>query len=187
MRLLSRLLPLTLAAATLVAGGLKTQGDVMAQKVEKGGWRIIKPGGGGAQFRPTVSPHDPNIVLVACDMTGSYITRDGGSTWRQFNLRTRGTNRRSVFDESAHTYGVALDPENPSTVFINTFDGAAYRSDDSGRHWRRLGGYNFKWGHRPVPDPHRKSMLYLTTFGSSVWHGPADGAGVAFEDVYPLK
>jgi hypothetical protein len=30
-------------------------------------------------------------------------------------------------------------------------------------------------------------MLYLTTFGSSVWHGPATGAPGAFEDVYPLN
>jgi hypothetical protein len=30
-------------------------------------------------------------------------------------------------------------------------------------------------------------MLYLTTFGSSVWHGPAAGVPNAFEDVYPLN
>jgi hypothetical protein len=49
-----------------------------------------------------------------------------------------------------NVYGVALDPDNPSTVFINTFNGAAYRSDDRGTTWQRLGGYNFKWGHRLV-------------------------------------
>jgi len=30
-------------------------------------------------------------------------------------------------------------------------------------------------------------MLYLTTFGSSVWHGPATGVPGAFEDVYPMN
>lgn len=41
-------------------------------------WRILGPGGGGAQFYPAVSPHDPNLVLVACDMTGAYISENGG-------------------------------------------------------------------------------------------------------------
>ena len=49
-------------------------------------WRIIGPGGGGSLFHPTVSPHDPRTAVVACDMTGSYITHDGGDTWRMFNL-----------------------------------------------------------------------------------------------------
>src|SRR5919204_3564145 len=47
----------------------------------------VGPGGGGAMFNPTISPHDANTVLVSCDMTGSYITHDGGKSWRMFNLR----------------------------------------------------------------------------------------------------
>ena len=49
-------------------------------------WRILGPGGGGAQFYPAVSPHDSNLVLAACDMTGAYISKDGGNSWRVFNL-----------------------------------------------------------------------------------------------------
>jgi hypothetical protein len=41
-----------------------------------GGFRIIGPGGGGAMFHPTISPHDNHTVLIACDMTVSYITHD---------------------------------------------------------------------------------------------------------------
>lgn len=41
-------------------------------------WEIIGPGGGGAQFLPAISPHDPKRVLVACDMTGSYLSDDAG-------------------------------------------------------------------------------------------------------------
>ena len=36
------------------------------------------PGGGGTMRRPAVSPHDPRVVVEGCDMTGAYITRDGG-------------------------------------------------------------------------------------------------------------
>jgi len=41
----------------------------------------------------------------------------------------------------------------PRFFFINTFDSGAYRSDDGGKNWERLEGYNFKWGHRPIVDP----------------------------------
>ena len=36
-----------------------------------GDFQVIGPGGGGAMFNPTISPHDANTVLVSCDMTGS--------------------------------------------------------------------------------------------------------------------
>ncbi|MFC2076863.1 hypothetical protein ACFLT7_07260 [candidate division KSB1 bacterium] len=79
-----------------------------------------------------------------------------------------------------------MKPDCPSTLFINTFDSAAWRSDNYGESWERLRGYNFKWGHRPVVDPHNPGMLYLTTFGGSVWHGSAEGYPNAFEDIYPF-
>src|SRR5437870_3029079 len=59
-------------------------------------FKVIGPGGGGAMFHPTISPHDPNTVLVSCDMTGSYITHDAGKSWRMFNLR--GVVQFFVFD-----------------------------------------------------------------------------------------
>src|ERR1700742_4264618 len=67
-----------------------------AQAARPGDFRILGPGGGGAMFHPTISPHDPQTVLVACDMTGAYITHDGGRSWRMFNLR--GVAEFFVFD-----------------------------------------------------------------------------------------
>ena len=51
-------------------------------------------------FHPAISPHDPQTVLVACDMSGGYITHNGGQTWRMFNLR--GALRAFVFDPDGH-------------------------------------------------------------------------------------
>ena len=51
-------------------------------------WEVIGPGGGGTMTHPTISPHDPKLVLVGCDMTGAYITYDGGESWRMINLGT---------------------------------------------------------------------------------------------------
>lgn len=85
-----------------------------------GGFRVIGPGGGGAMFNPTISPHDPNTVLVSCDMTGSYISHDGGSSWRMFNLR--GVVNFFVFD-----------PLDPKTIYAHAT--GLWRSTDGGERW----------------------------------------------------
>src|SRR5512146_2014671 len=85
-----------------------------------GDFRVIGPGGGGAMFNPTVSPHDTNTVLISCDMSGSYITHDGGKTWRMFNLR-----------------GVvnffAFDPQDPKIIYAHAT--GLWRSVDGGETW----------------------------------------------------
>lgn len=95
----------------------------LAFGVRPGDFRVIGPGGGGAMFNPTVSPHDPNTVLVSCDMTGSYITHDGGQSWRMFNLR--GVVRFFVFD-----------PVAPKVIYAQA--SGLWRSTDSGETWKLL-------------------------------------------------
>ena len=85
-----------------------------------GDFRVLGPGGGGAQYNPTISPHDPNTVLVSCDMTGGYITHDGGRSWRMFNLR--GTIHFFVFD-----------PKDPRVIYADAT--ALWRSRDTGETW----------------------------------------------------
>jgi len=85
-----------------------------------GDFRVIGPGGGGAMFNPTISPHDANTVLVSCDMSGSYITHDGGRTWRMFNLR-------GVVDF------FAFAPQDPKTIYAHAT--GLWRSVDGGENW----------------------------------------------------
>jgi photosystem II stability/assembly factor-like uncharacterized protein len=86
-----------------------------------GDFKIVGPGGGGAMFRPVVSPHDENTVLVACDMTGAYITHDGGKSWRMFNLR--GVAEFFVFD-----------PHDKNIIYVMST--ALWRSEDGGDTWK---------------------------------------------------
>ena len=83
-------------------------------------WIIIGPGGGGGQFYPAVSPHDTNIACVRCDMTGSFITKDGGKSWRMFNLR--GTTDFFYFD-----------PVDPDIIYSKNV--GLYRSTDGADTW----------------------------------------------------
>jgi photosystem II stability/assembly factor-like uncharacterized protein len=88
-----------------------------------GGFHVIGPGGGGAMFNPTISPHDPNTVLISCDMTGSYITHDGGHTWRMFNLR-------GVVDF------FVFDPLDAKTMYAHAT--GLWRSTDGGEQWNLI-------------------------------------------------
>jgi len=86
-----------------------------------GNFTVLGPGGGGAMFHPTISPHDANTVLVACDMTGAYITHDGGHHWRMYNLRDV-------------VQFFAFDPKNANTIYAGTK--ALWRSRDAGETWK---------------------------------------------------
>lgn len=88
-----------------------------------GDFQVIGPGGGGAMFNPTVSPHDEKTVLVSCDMTGAYITHDAGRSWRMFNLR--GT---------VHFFD--FDPVNPNTLYA--YVTGLWRSTNGGETWKLI-------------------------------------------------
>lgn len=102
---------------------------------------------------------------------GVFLSTDAGETWR------------NVFKASQHVYDVTVDPRNPQIVYNCGFETGAYRSLDRGATWTRIRGFNFKWGHRVIPDPVDRSKIYVTTFGGSVWHGPAAGDPKAVEDI----
>jgi photosystem II stability/assembly factor-like uncharacterized protein len=110
-----------LGATLFLAQGSSSKTDSAAQRMDA--WRILGPGGGGAQFHPAVSPLDPNLVLVACDMTGAYISHDGGNTWRMFDLR----DPVSFF---------AFDPADPQVIYAGASN--LLRSKDSGRTWNLI-------------------------------------------------
>jgi photosystem II stability/assembly factor-like uncharacterized protein len=103
----------------ITVGFLLCLGSVWGER--PGNFRVIGPGGGGAMFNPTISPHDVNTVLISCDMTGSYITHDGGQTWRMFNLR--GVVNFFVFD-----------PQDPKTMYAHAT--GLWRSRDGGETWK---------------------------------------------------
>lgn len=104
-------------------------------------------------------------------MGGIWLSADAGRSWR------------NVHGRDQHVYDVTVDPRNPKILYACGFESSAWRSADRGLTWRRIRGYNFKWGHRVVPDPFDRGKIYVTTYGGSVWHGPARGDAGASEDI----
>jgi photosystem II stability/assembly factor-like uncharacterized protein len=84
--------------------------------------------------RPAISPHDPDLVVLGCDMTGSYLTRDGGLSWRLFHLG----DVVSAF---------AFDPGDPNVVYAG--NAALWRSEDGGQRWTLV-----------FPDPARRTVRH---------------------------
>lgn len=90
---------------------------------------------------------------------GIFESKDAGNTWV------------NIFDSTKYVYNVTVDPYHKGRIYCNTFNRAAYRSDDYGKTWKKIQGYDFHWGHRIIVDPLNHEKVYITTFGSSVWHG----------------
>lgn len=83
-------------------------------------WGFTGAGGGGAMFNPTVSPHNPDVAFVNCDMTGSFVTYNGGESWRMFNLHS-----------PVKFY--VFDPLDSNVVYANSI--ALFKSADRGNTW----------------------------------------------------
>jgi photosystem II stability/assembly factor-like uncharacterized protein len=142
--------------------------------------RIALPPGTNGPNGLTADPADPRrLYLSAWGVTnpggdtggGIFVSTDAGASWRP------------VLTEAQHVYDVTVDPRDPKVLYACGFDQAAFRSADRGETWTRIRGFNFKWGQRVVPDPRDPALVYVTTFGGSVWHGPAAGDPTATEDV----
>lgn len=127
---------------------------------------------------------NPSRIYLACwsdivlsDLIGGAVAANTGGNEKLamaggvFMSEDEGESWRSVFDKRQYVYDVTADPRVAGRFFINTFNSSAFRTDDYGKTWKKLKGYDFHWGQRPVIDVHSPDKIYLTTFGSSVWHG----------------
>jgi photosystem II stability/assembly factor-like uncharacterized protein len=127
-----------------------------------------------------INPLHPEIMYVSCwpgtidgkEVSGGVIkTINGGKTWSL------------VFDERMRVNSAGIDLKHPEKIYINTFQNAAYKSDDSGATWKRILGYRFKWGQRAIPDINNPGMLFLSTYGGGVYYGPEAGDPNAADDI----
>ena len=92
------------------------------------GWECIGLSGGGAQYNPAISPHDPNLIFTACDMNNAFRSEDGGRTWAMMNMKVISTCNKSR---------ACFHPKDPNIVYYGSSDGLQ-RSRDKGKTWHVL-------------------------------------------------
>jgi photosystem II stability/assembly factor-like uncharacterized protein len=144
--------------------------------------RVTLPSGVNGPNGLAIDPRSPNRLYLAAwarnsgmhgDGGGIFLSENGGKTWRQ------------ILDRDRHVYDVTIDPRSPKVLYAAGFESSAWRSVDRGEHWTRIPGFNFKWGHRVIPDPANPDAIYVTTFGGSVWHGAVDGKPTSVDIATP--
>ena len=74
-----------------------------------------------------VHPTEPNTIFAAGD-TGLFISRNNGADWEAI----------ASSDDLPTVWSLAIDANDPDTLFAGTRPAGVYRSRDGGRHWTRL-------------------------------------------------
>jgi photosystem II stability/assembly factor-like uncharacterized protein len=153
--------------------GTANDGALYRSTDHAGHWRRIPlPKGLNGPNGLAIDPMDPDrIYLAAWGRAAGKVARDRG-IWISADT---GRRWRNVHSKDQHVYDITIHPRNPSILYASGFESSAWQSPDRGETWRRVAGYDFKWGHRVIPDPASPDQIYVTTFGGSVWHGPANG------------
>jgi len=166
-------------------GSIGTEGDGAIYKSANGAenWsRVTMPEGSNAPNGLAVDPGAPDRLYLAAwardkgehgDGGGIYLSVNAGRSWTQ------------VLDRDRHVYDVTIDPRDARILYASGFESSAWKSNDRGESWARIPGFNFKWGHRVIPDPEDPKKVYITTFGGGVWHGSVDGEDRPLDIVTP--
>ena len=154
-------------------GGYGNAGDGALYRSTDGAehWsRVALPEGLNGPNGLAIDPRDPARLYLAA---WGRSTREGAADGGIYLSTNRGTSWRRVLDRDQHIYDITIDPKDARVLYATGFESAAWRSADRGLTWKRIRGYDFKWGHRVTVDPQDGSRIYITTFGGSVWHGKA--------------
>ncbi|WP_171037943.1 VPS10 domain-containing protein [Dyadobacter luticola] len=134
--------------------------------------KVTLPAGTNAPTSLAVDPENAGKLILSAwgrRASGNFSPDTGGGIFISDN---DGKSWKQVMENDQHIHDITYDPR-VKTFYACGFNGAAYRSEDSGNSWSRLEGYDFKWGKRVEPDPQDPAKVYIVTFGGGIWHGPA--------------
>jgi photosystem II stability/assembly factor-like uncharacterized protein len=92
-------------------------------------WEPVGLSGGGGMFAPAISPADPNLMMLNCDMSGAYLTADGGRNWRMIH------HQQLRSDTGCRP---AFHPSDPSTIYAAS-GGRLRVSRDGGKTFAPIG------------------------------------------------
>jgi photosystem II stability/assembly factor-like uncharacterized protein len=119
----------------------------------------------------SVDHDDSNIILLGtCDAGrqdqsgGLYRSEDGGKTWQRIGRKAR------------QTFGGYFHPKHEAWIYMTLTEGAPgaglWLSRDNGRTWQPFDDLPFSNIQRVTFDSSNDALMYVTTFGGSVWRGP---------------
>ena len=109
---------------------------------------------------------DPDKVYAGAEDAALFESTDGGATWTR------------VARKGTECFGATVHPRKPNWVYLSITESAPdaglWLSKDGGKNWTALEGLPFRNAQRVTFDPNDDSIIYVSTFGGSVWKGPAE-------------
>src|SRR5215467_10485122 len=158
------------------AGGRGGRGGASAEPISETTFsalraRLIGPAFvSGRVSQIAVFPDDSNHYMIAEASGGVWLTYNNGTTWTP------------VFDNyGSYSIGyIAIDPKNPSIVWVGSgennnqrsvsYGDGAYKSEDGGRTFRNVGLKLTEHIARIVVDPRDSNVVYVAAPGP-LWKG----------------
>lgn len=162
----------TAPVATAPAAGPSVSGEVLS------GLRFRSLGPGFTSGRVS------DLAVNPRNRAEFYVAVASGGVWKTTNA---GTTFQPVFDgEGSYSIGcLALDPQNPSVIWVGTGENnsqrsvswgdGVYRSRDGGKSWENLGLRDSEHIGRIAIDPRDSNVVYVAAQGPLWRSGPERG------------
>ncbi len=126
----------------------------------------------------TVDPDDSRIIYIgASDLSGSQPDREQGGLYRSINA---GKTWRRILRKRPTHFGAYLHPHRKGWIYATATgwsgaaDGGLWLSKDNGATFEAIKSFPFSQVQRVEFDPADDDVIYVSTFGASVWKGPAE-------------
>ncbi|MCZ7645208.1 MAG: hypothetical protein M5U26_07980 [Planctomycetota bacterium] len=146
-------------------------------------WVQLGLSGGGNMYMPAISGADPDLMMLSCDMSGAYISTDGGHRWNMIH-------HRQLTGNTSCKPG--MHPRDPNVIYAssNWAPRTLKVTRDRGMTWTLAGEAPMAFRGEIVLDPDNPELLIagqekgacLSRDGGKTWTACAgpDGEGVAF-------
>ena len=120
-----------------------------------------------------VDPRDSRVIYLGASDAGNGHRK--AACTRRPTAAGPGTGSPAKGDDC---FGATVNPRRPDWVYLCIDEGdqepGLWLSKDAGRTWKALDGMPFRNAQRVTFDPRDDSIIYVSTFGGSVWRGPAE-------------
>ena len=129
-------------------------------------WQPLGLSGGGAMFTPAISPVDPNLMMLNCDMSAAYLSEDGGRNWRMINHAQLRSDIRCR---------PAFHPSNRDILYASS-DGRLRISRDRGHTFSPLGNLDDNLSGEIAISPLNPELMLAGTYHDHCWVSRDAGA-----------
>lgn len=136
----------SLADDRLAATQGASEGSASSQRTQR--WESIGLSGGGAMYTPGISPIDPNLMMLNCDMSCAFLSHDGGLTWRMIHHSQLRANIRCR---------PGFHPKDVNIIFAAGGDGRLHVSRDEGKTWKKIGNIEGRLEGEIAIDPENRT------------------------------